>query len=222
MKTLLSFIRESNIPYGEVVPQFKNKIDMNNPILKHFISTGLIQKYYDMKPPTDENSVSEIIHLKDIMKNASEEEIQFALSAEVDEELCYKTFAQSIGITVPNDFVTKIMDQTDPILYFLKDHFNRARPEQVANSFNIQFQVKIPNTAMNPAYPSGHALDSHIMAYCIKKLAPHKSEEIEQFAKKMRDSRMNVGLHYPSDNIISKILANDIIASGLLRIPEIQ
>lgn len=210
------------MPYGEMVPHYKNKIDMNNSILKHFISTGLIQKYYDMKPPTDENSVSEIIHLKDIMKNASEEEIQFALKLEADEELSYKDFIQSLGLNVPNDFVAKIIDQTDPILFFLKDHFNRARPEQVASSFNIPFQVKIPHTAMNPAYPSGHALDSHIMAYCIKKLAPHKSEEIDHFTKKARESRMNVGLHYPSDNIISKILANDIIASGLLRIPEIQ
>ena len=43
--------------------------------------------------------------------------------------------------------------------------------------------------------------------------------KIKEFCKKMRESRNNVGLHYFSDNEMSRMLANDIISSGLLEFP---
>jgi hypothetical protein len=54
------------------------------------------------------------------------------------------------------------------------------------------------------------------MAHYLKRAAPHKAREIEDFARRMRESRLNVGLHYPSDNVISKLLADDVIKSGVI------
>jgi hypothetical protein len=46
----------------------------------------------------------------------------------------------------------------------------------------------------------------------------NKRKEISDFCEKMRMSRVHVGLHYLSDNEMSRILAKDLIESKLIEI----
>ena len=218
MKTFKGFIRESSeLPYGDLIRSDDIKASNgNDKLISHFNSSGLMKKYEDLKAPDDTGTLVELNHLNDISKNVTDEDLQFALNAEVDEHKMYRDFIKEQQINLPDTFVDDLLRQVEPILMYLKKHHNRSRPEQFAKENNIPFQVKIAHTALHPAYPSGHAFDSHIMAHYLKRAAPHKAREIEDFARRMRESRLNVGLHYPSDNVISKLLADDVIKSDLI------
>lgn len=206
--------------YGDLLPHHEDKIDPNDKFIKHFKQSGLLNKYENIECPDELTTLQELKFLQDLMQNVSDEDLNFALNAETDEEEMYRKFMKEHGINLPETFISDIMKQTDPILFYMKKYYNRGRPEQFANANKIPFNVAITHTAMHPSYPSGHAFDSYILSNVLKQIAPHKAKEIDMFAKKMRDSRTNVGLHYPSDNVISEVLAKDVLNSGLLTIPS--
>jgi len=207
--------------YGDMMPHHEDKIDPNDKIIKYFLNNkDLVEKYKNMECPDEFMTLRELDILRELMSNVSDDDLQFAIDAETDEEEMYRKFMREHGINLPETFVSDIMKQTNPILFYMKKYFNRGRPEQFANANKIPFNVLITHTANHPSYPSGHAFDSYIMSHVLSKIAPHLTNEINNFAHRMRMSRNNVGLHYISDNLISQELANDVIASGLLQIPS--
>lgn len=206
--------------YGDLMQHHEDKIDPNDKLIKYFQNNKeLMNKYQNMECPDEFTTLQELKILQDMMNNVSEDDLQFAINAEVDEEEMYRKFMRSHGINLPETFISDIFKQTDPILFYMKKYFNRARPEQFANSNNIPFNVLITHTANHPSFPSGHAFDSYILSHILKQIVPSKTHEIDEFAKRMRNSRNNVGLHYISDNLISQQLATDVLQSGLLEIP---
>lgn len=219
MKYLKSLTNKSNIVYGNLQPHDEAKINVNERITSYFIKTGLMKKYEDMSHPDDEHTLKELMYLKNIMQNASEDDLKFALDAAVDESEMYRKFANSLQIKLPEEFTVKILKQIEPLLFYLKKYHNRARPSQFATKYNIPFQTKLVFAGIHPAYPSGHALDSYIMKYFLTMLSPENSEKIHCFCTNMMNSRLEVGLHYPSDNIISEKLAQDIINHRQIQLP---
>lgn len=221
MKCFKKYIKELT-SYGKMQPDSESVIDLNNKFLKHFESTGLMDKIKNFKPPCEDGSMKELEYLNNRSKNVSQEQLHFANTAETSEKELYDKFIrENLGIDVPTSFVTNIIDQIDPVTFYFKKYFDRARPEQFARRINIPFQTKSPTDAKHPAYPSGHALDSFVMEHVMSQLRPDMKNQISSFCKNMRESRLNLGLHYPSDNVMSKLIANEIINSGLLEIPGV-
>lgn len=221
MKKFIHHLHEGlvDVKYGPLTQEDESKIDLSDKFITHFKKTGILERYKKHKMPSAQQTHQELKELQTIMADATDDDLKFALNAEVDEKEMYRKFAKSIGLHLSSHFIDDIFNQTDPILFYLKKHYDRARPEQFANANNIPFQVEISSNAMHPACPSGHALDSYLMEYVLTKLSPSNSIQIKEFCKKMRESRNNVGLHYMSDNEMSRMLAKDIISSGLLKFP---
>lgn len=205
------------IQYGKLSSSDEKKINFNNDILKFLNKVGGLKDLENIPFPSDEETKDEIDYLKDRMNNISDEEYDFAKKAEKDEQGMYVDFANNVlGLNIEKSFIKKIFDKTNPVLFYLKKHYNRGRPNQYANAFGIDFDVPIDHSAHHPAYPSGHAFDSYLMEHIFSKMNPDKKQEIQDFTKKMRESRLDVGLHFPSDNFISKVLAQKVINTGLL------
>lgn len=219
MKSFKRFTVENTISYGKLQPHDEAKIREDDKIISHFRNSGILSTYENKKYPSNQETMQELLYLKGRMDNLSDEDRLFASHSETDEQEMYSKFADSLGIILPENFVSNIMKQIEPILFYLKKHHNRARPEQFAAAHNIPFQTSITHSTFHPAYPSGHALDSYIMSHYMKMLSPEHSDEIEEFSRRMRESRLDAGLHYPSDNKISKDLAHDIIKHKLIQIP---
>lgn len=215
MQRFTEYLNNPSVVYGGLLPEDNAKIKEDNKIICYFHKTGLMNQFENMKYPNDRETFHEIMQLKQIMEDATDEDILFANKAETDEYIMYNNLAKNIGLKLPQTFIPSVIEQTDPILFYLKKHHDRARPEQFAAFHNIPFQT-MANSALNPAYPSGHALDSYIMEHVLCKLSPSKCDEIKTFTCKMRTSRLHGGVHYPSDNEISKHLANAIIKNNLL------
>lgn len=209
-----------NIVYGELLIDDKTKITCSDRIIAYFFTTGLNNKFFKLKPPANssQETINELLFLERVTANATEKQILFATNAEINEKKCYSDFAKKyLGIKFTTKDVEKIFNQTDPILMLLKNHFNRARPYQLAPYYNVQIEFNVPTECFHPAYPSGHAMDSFIMSHVFKTIKPEKSFEIDEFCNEMAYSRFVAGVHYPSDNKISKLLADTIISHNLLK-----
>lgn len=195
------------------------KITASDPIIQHFARTGLLRKHEEARPPSEEETHKEINDLMDRIRTLSPEDKDFALRAEVDEPGMYHKFAQSIGLNLPNGYVQKIFDKTDPILLHLKRHHNRSRPEQFARANGIHdFKTSIPHDVTHAAYPSGHSLDAYIMNGVFRTLKPQHSQAIDDFTRRMSMSRLNAGVHYISDVIAAYNLGKDILSQGLITV----
>ena len=98
--------------------------------------------------------------------------------------------------------IRKIIVEQNYLIVTLKYFFNRARPHQVSDLVIKQKS----NTDKTPAYPSGHAFQAYYLASKLSKLYPHLEKRLWETADKCALCRVYAGLHYPSDNLFSKML----------------
>lgn len=87
----------------------------------------------------------------------------------------------------------------------LKQHFKRPRP------YHLEPALK-PLTRINsPSFPSGHSLWAYTEAFIFSELFPEKRQEFIKVAAEVQRSREIMGIHYPSDNEASRVIAWNLI-----------
>ena len=121
------------------------------------------------------------------------------------------------------DQVTKedlkgITNRIDPITYSLKYHFNYPRPYQLALAHEISLYPTQPTNACSPSYPSGHAIDSHVLGGLLAQRFPQLKQDIDNLSERLSQSRIISGIHYQHDANFGKEIAQDILALGILEI----
>ena len=88
---------------------------------------------------------------------------------------------------------------SDPILLRAKFHFGRPRPYQLARVFRIRLFPFASNSAQTPSFPSGHSFQAHLWGSLAVSVLPQLRDPITDFIQKVSESRVALGLHYPSD-----------------------
>jgi len=87
----------------------------------------------------------------------------------------------------------------------LKQHFKRPRP------YHLEPALK-PMTRINsPSFPSGHSLWAYTEAFIFSELLPAKRQDFVKAAAEVQWSRELMGIHYPSDNEASRVIAWHLI-----------
>jgi len=87
-----------------------------------------------------------------------------------------------------------------------KVKFDRVRPSFV--NPNIKLVIDNPR---HPAYPSGHATQSHLFAYAIASLDTENGKKHLATAKDITVNREYAGVHYRSDSYVGKLLSKAMI-----------
>jgi hypothetical protein len=92
-----------------------------------------------------------------------------------------------------------------------KWHYQRARPSQV-------YPGLIPMIAVppHPAWPSGHGLQSYMVARCLiaglpKPVGDALAKPIGALADRITDNRVIAGVHFPGDQVASARIAKGIM-----------
>jgi len=89
---------------------------------------------------------------------------------------------------------------------FYKNKYMRARPAQIATSLRPTIA-----TPAHPSYPSGHALQAYLIAYCVRGLIPPGSGELcIDLANRIAKNREVAGVHFSDDTIASLNLAKKL------------
>lgn len=83
-----------------------------------------------------------------------------------------------------------------------KQKYMRARPQQV-------FPGLVPLVAppAHPSFPSGHSLESHMMAQAMADVRPFMADALTALADRIGRNREVAGVHFPSDTAAGRVIA---------------
>ena len=191
-----------NLSYIQNI-EAKGLIPAYNPIIKKFTSDNYIF-------PDDSTSIREIEYLKtqitpDILENNGHRHLAqdndlFAYLKEANEQM-------GLNDEVYEKLEPVLYKVINPIVLHLKRYWNRARPYQYAYAYNKDFHPLSTISGNSPSYPSGHTMQAETWAYIMKENYPELSERIDIIRDDISESRINMGVHFPSDiNFGKKII----------------
>ncbi|MDO3628594.1 hypothetical protein [Mucilaginibacter sp. BT774] len=119
---------------------------------------------------------------------------------------------RSIGIwfnpqTLPltADLLANVWRDANYFIWSLKYKYARLRP------YILEPKLKNLEEADAPAYPTGTATDSYILANILQELAPEFTDVFIKDAYDMSQSRETIEVHFPSDVEGSRILARQFV-----------
>ena len=103
-----------------------------------------------------------------------------------------------------------LLDQSAKFVMELKYKYNRPRPYQIAEFYGIDLNGLELDTMKTPSYPSGHSVQSRLVAeYYIRKYPQHKKGLIAA-AEECGQGRVKAGWHFPSDHKVGVMIAVEI------------
>ena len=78
----------------------------------------------------------------------------------------------------------------------------------------MEFDFDDYESARTPSYPSGHTAQAFYTAHTLSEMYPELQANLFEVAQMIADSRIDFGVHFPSDNDGGKMLADALITAG--------
>ena len=120
------------------------------------------------------------------------------------------TIFKQKGVDV-QEVCEEIYHDINPLIAKLKVHFNRPRPYQLANYYKLKLFPFDSFSANSASFPSGHTVQSYVMLNVIGSMYPTHYKFCKQIIDDVAESRINLGLHYQSDNDFAKEVGENIL-----------
>ena len=164
-------------------------------------------------PPPSNDSITTLKEV-DLVEEASSKRSQKAivLITKIDKDplSLFYDFLEKKNIKLKRSLFDEFYNVAEGYVYALKYYFNRPRPEQVAPYHNKEINVLYTETHQTPAYPSGHTVYAELAAHVFSEQYPEYKKEFFEFAKQAGLARILQGVHFPSDNKASVIVAKKL------------
>jgi hypothetical protein len=170
--------------------------------------------------PRPPDSAAESVYLVELQKTRTPEIIR-TIKQENDEALDPAEYLEpDIGMIAAHENTQRLCQivrhESGFAVLGQQKKFDRVRPSFV----NPEIITVIANPGL-PAYPSGHACQIHLLAYCLAAVNPEKSKDYLAMAGAFSKNREVAGVNYPSDSYAGKILAK-LMVRKLLDQPSFQ
>ena len=121
-----------------------------------------------------------------------------------------KTMLKAEGIE-EDKLIQEIASDIGPLIMKLKYHFQRPRPYQLANYYKLNLFPMRSTSALSPAYPSGHTIQSVVILSVIGNKHPNIYQYCSRLWEDIANSRVALGVHYQSDNDFGFYVAQQIL-----------
>ena len=187
--------------YGKATFAQIDAMRNDNKILRSMYRRGHIQKFYQYPPPPNnsEYTRNELKYIAQMGKNLSGDRRNFINSCNDDILRMYSEVVLKRGIYADVEMMADLVLPYNSVILLLKYKFNRPRPYQIAKSRGVLIIPCVENLPNNPSYPSGHAISVFILADYFSTKYPDHTEFFWDAANDMSLSRIQGGVHYPSD-----------------------
>ena len=211
-----------DIKYGNLRKSHFDKIKedragMLSEALKAGIITDIVENY-PFPPNSSKKTKGELEYLKELTDSATEEDKKFCNMMEDHHYKFFEKVARDLGMEGLTEKIIKgWCTDVDPIIFYLKNKFNRPRPYQLANYVDVDLYPIISTDANSGAYPSGHTMDFLVILFRFSKLRPDLVDKFDEIYQRVENVRQLSGVHYPSDKKVSEILFSKLVKAGILR-----
>ena len=104
-----------------------------------------------------------------------------------------------------------------PTIKSLKNQFNLERPQILANSIGMQLNSRqdIMESAQTTSYPSGHTIQAYVIANTLINKYPFLHSKLIAIANQIAQSRIDAGVHFPSDIASGITIANQLVETDI-------
>ena len=211
----------NSICYGNPAAEYMETIvAKDDPIKNWFVVGGLMDKICLSAPKNDSDTTRRDLEaLVELVGNVTEEDVAFAKFVE-NEDNIVKLFMRVLseaGVKESIEEYYQVDNQTLSLLHYLKHRINRPRPCQLAHHFGLPVFPLVRTDAQTASYPSGHALVSFVMSEYYSRKYPYLAPVLMELGEKIAKSRENVGIHYPSDTEVSRLISKILFKHDLLK-----
>ena len=133
-------------------------------------------------------------------KNRSTQELDLVYTVDKDPIGIFTPYLKKHNLKFDSMLFNNYYNMLEQCVYSLKYYYNRARPEQLAEYFDLEIDVLYTATHQTPSYPSGHTMYAELIAHTLSDIYPEHKSEFFKLAKYCGLARILQGVHYPSDN----------------------
>ena len=160
--------------------------------------------------PPENDSKTTLSELKMLAKIKTN--VDFVESGD-DIKKAFMPLIEKNDLKVTEEFLSKILKESGKYIMTLKYHYNRPRPYQLAEFYDLDLGENTLESMKTPSYPSGHAVQGYLIGEYLSKVDPHNSKEYRQKGEDIAHSRLVAKAHYPSDKIYGKEIASHLATS---------
>ena len=166
------------------------------------------------EPPRNSSpeAKSELSTIKELGSNRTQKDINSIREHDMAATYAIRDYLEENDLLYNTEDITKIVETGAGISRFYKNKFQRIRPWQLAEELGMEINhMDFPSESMQtPSYPSGHSLQSRLVAeYYIKKYPEHRKGLIAA-AEECGQGRVKAGWHFPSDHDVGVLIATEI------------
>ena len=166
------------------------------------------------EPPRNSSpeAKSELSTIKELGSNRTQKDINSIKEHDMVATYAIRDYLEENDLLYNTEDITKIVETGAGISRFYKNKFQRIRPWQLAEELEMEINhMDFPSDSMQtPSYPSGHSLQSRLVAeYYIKKYPEHRKGLIAA-AEECGQGRVKAGWHFPSDHDVGVLIATEI------------
>jgi hypothetical protein len=175
------------------------------------VLTALVPNFLTKRPPvgmlTVEDS-SEADLVRNAQKNLSDDDIRFIKAADSSPAKVFYDWLINRGEDADYSKIKSWWEDEHNInlITSIKQMIKRLRPYQLFNDIQITPGLK----TYDFSFPSGHSYGSYYIAYMLIKKYPHLEPGLLALADKIAKSRVQAGVHYPSDIAAGRAIAEQM------------
>ena len=202
MVKLKELLKLDNIRYSDSIkPKHQKRMDrplkhIHNPIIPY------------NPPPTNSSKVTiDELHW---LLNFNDGKISNDVVMKGDDiEKVFENYCEENSLDYPKKYIKELIKDSGRIIYELKYKYNRARPFQLGEFYNIpDFKIHKLDSAKTPSYPSGHSTQGIFISKVFGKMYPTHEKHFNKLGKMISHSRLMASAHFPSDTKFGEKVGN--------------
>ena len=166
-----------------------------------------------------DKTYQELNDMQDMFKDRNEVIEKSVKDHDLEVGYAVKQYLKNNKLDYKESDVNKIADIGGGIARYYKNKFERVRPYQLAEALKMKFDhMPLDSDSMkSPAYPSGHSLQSRLIAEYYAEQYPEHKKGLIAAAEETGKGRIYAGWHYPSDHESAVKLAKQIYPNITMR-----
>ena len=147
--------------------------------------------------PYPENSSKQTIdELKELSLIEGDEEF---VKEHDDVDGIFQKKHKELGLEFNRDEAKDLLRQSSKYIMREKYKYNRPRPYQLAEFYNIDLNGFDLDSMKTPSYPSGHATQGYLLGKFYSNRHPDYRKEFMRLGEDVAESRIVAKAHFPSD-----------------------